>query len=90
MDSEKAQDELQQSAEEFLDEATGSAWMFYHYYNPELLDAMQQVLVGHKIEDVVNGLLEGAYAERVKLAMEKHYKKFPGKRPSTEVLGKAK
>jgi len=44
---------------EEIDEATsGSAWMFYNHYNPELLKAMQEVIVGHKVEDVVNRLLE--------------------------------
>lgn len=44
---------------EFLEEGTsGSAWMFYHHYNPELLQAIQQVLVGSKVEDIVDELLE--------------------------------
>ncbi len=69
--------------EELLKEAvSGSAWMFYNHYNPDIIAAMQQVILGHKIEDVVDGLVEGhAYAEKVKKSMEAFYKKFPGKKP---------
>lgn len=43
----------------FIDETTtGSAWMFYNHYNPELTRAMQRLIVGDQVEDVVNGLLE--------------------------------
>jgi len=45
--------------QEGLDEATsGSAWMFYNQYNPELLDAIKQVLVGERIEDVISKLIQ--------------------------------
>jgi len=46
-----------------LDEGvTGSAWMFYHHYNPEILKAMQKILVGHQVEDVVDELMEVTHA----------------------------
>ena len=49
--------------EQELEEGTsGSAWMFYNHYNPSLLDAMQQILVGSKVEDVVDSLLEADYS----------------------------
>lgn len=37
---------------------SGSAWMFYHHYNPDLLQAIQHVIAGDKLEHVINGLLE--------------------------------
>ncbi len=49
---------LRDDLEDHLEETSGSAWMFYHHYNPDLLQAVQQVIVGSKVEDVVNGLLE--------------------------------
>ena len=39
-------------------EESGNAWMFYHHYNPELIDAVTSVLRGSQVEDVVDGLLE--------------------------------
>jgi hypothetical protein len=41
-----------------LEEASGSAWMFYNHYNPELLKAVQQVLVGEKVEDIIDKMLQ--------------------------------
>jgi len=41
-----------------VNETTGSGWMFYHHYNPELLRALQQVLIGEKVADVVDDLLQ--------------------------------
>ena len=55
--------ELYEDVEDLDEGMSGSAWMFYHHYNPELLDAMQKVLVGAKVEDVVDELLEKANVE---------------------------
>lgn len=50
---------------EGLEEAvSGSAWMFYNHYNPELTQALQQILVGERVEDVVNTLVEVSDKER--------------------------
>jgi hypothetical protein len=37
---------------------SGSAWMFYNHYNPDLLNAIQKVIVGEHVENIVNSLLE--------------------------------
>lgn len=37
---------------------SGSAWMFHYHYNPELLQALQQVLVGENLDEVITSLLE--------------------------------
>jgi len=51
------QEDLEDEDEELVEGTSGSAWMFYNHYNPELLQAVQQVIVGEKIEDVVGNLL---------------------------------
>ncbi|MHA2064753.1 MAG: hypothetical protein ACXABY_10300 [Candidatus Thorarchaeota archaeon] len=66
---------LQEGAEELLGEATGSGWLHYYHYNPELIDAMQQVIVGHKVGDVVDGLLEGGFVSGLKKGAKGKLKK---------------
>lgn len=48
----------------------GSAWMFYNHYNPELLQALQQVIVGEKVEDVVGNMLHDSYKNIYRLPQE--------------------
>ncbi len=50
--------ELHEDVEDLDEGTSGSAWMFYHHYNPDLLKAMNKLIVGNKIEDVVDELLE--------------------------------
>ncbi len=47
---------------------TGSAWMFYNHYNPDLLKAVQRVLVGEGVESAVEGLLERKQQEDTETA----------------------
>ena len=48
------QHQLEESQGPNIDEAvTGSAWMFYNQYNPELLSHIQKVLDGESVSDVV-------------------------------------
>jgi hypothetical protein len=53
-------DDKEESLEgnELEEGVSGSAWMFYNHYNPELTKAMQCILVGERIEDVINSLFE--------------------------------
>jgi hypothetical protein len=45
--------------EDELDEGvSGSAWMFYHHYNPELLEPIQEIINGATVESVIDQLLE--------------------------------
>jgi len=37
---------------------SGSAWMFYNHYNPDLLKAVQSVVLGSQVEDAVDSLIE--------------------------------
>ena len=61
--------------QESLDEAvSGSAWMFYNHYNPELTQAMQRILVGEQVADVVSDLVEGKLRAAV-AALKKKMKK---------------
>jgi len=52
-----SQEEFDAYIKDNLDEAiSGSAWMFYNHYNPDLLNALQRVLIGEKVDDVVNSM----------------------------------
>lgn len=55
MHSDDYEDELAEGAGASI---SGSAWMFYNHYNSNLLKAVQDVIVGDQVEDVVNSLIE--------------------------------
>jgi hypothetical protein len=58
-DMASAEEILQLNEDEQLDEGvSGQAWMFYNQYNPDIIKAMEHVISGAQVEDVINKLLE--------------------------------
>lgn len=55
-------------------EGSGSAWMFHNHYNPEVLKAVRCVMVGDSVDEVIEGLVEGAKLDALRKALKKKAK----------------